>query len=308
MVSMKRSIAALIVCFKPHVLLTLCILLVIAHSIVITIQKGAGSSWRLGKQYDLTITMTTLVLIVALIWAAFFIFIVRFELRNELESLLVLFQCSKRGLRFLGVVGFHVGLLGLIALLVSLAVEKSLTPDAGHELSYENSTQHHQLAGKRPIADEEFNGATRRDLGVRRLAQASDTMEVIFEDDEDGFLETATAQQRRRGRLAVDGKLQLRSPPPVGGRNNRRLVLDPRKSKLDRAYLMTVYKIWLTAIVYAFSYLVIENVIMFYADMSLIEFVHDSFLMLVARLTGIDLSDYPAGEMLFNPLVRHRIR
>lgn len=286
MVSMKRSIAALIVCFKPHVLLTLCILLVIVHSIVVTVQRGAGNSWRFGKQHDLTITMITLVLVVALIWAAFFIFVVRFELRNELESLLVLFQCSKRGLRFMGVVGFHVALLSLVALLVSVTVERSVPIET---------------ADGRPSGGRHNNTT----MALQHLCRAKN---APFDQDRaavgdyayDGDL---IGPAGRRRQLAGD-KAKMRPLPGAspGGQ------FEARKGKLDREYLLTVYKIWLTAIVYAFSYLLIENVVMFYADMSLIEFIHDSFLSLVARTTGIDLSDYPAGEMLFNPLVRHRIR
>ena len=137
----KRAIAALIVCFKPHVFLTLCILVVIAHSMLMAIKKGTAlGTWRLvgsttagtasaelaDMNNDMTLTMTVLIMIIALIWAAFFVFIVRFELHNELDSLLVLFQCSKRGFRFIGVIAFHVAFLAIVALLVSLAVERSI--------------------------------------------------------------------------------------------------------------------------------------------------------------------------------------
>lgn len=219
MASLKRFIAATIICFKPHVFLTLCILLVIAHSVIIAVHKSATSSWRIGRhQQDLTLTMTTVILFVALTWAAFSIYIVRFELRNELETLLILFQCSKRGLRFLGVVAFHWSLLIGVTMLVSAAVERSIPSSLPSE-----DLKYYPIAGER-----------------------------------------------------------------------------------DRSYLLTVYKIWLTAIVYSFLYLLAENTVMFYTDMTLIEFIHAAFLTLVARLTGIDLSDYPAGEMLFNPLVRRR--
>lgn len=219
MVNLKRTIAATIVCFKPHVFLTLCILLVIAHSVIIGIQK----SWRVGRHLDATFTMTVLISMVALIWAAFFSFVARFELTNELEALLVLFHCSKRGLRFLGVVAFHFIMLTLIVFLVSAAVERSIPK------------------------------------------------EVMF--------------------------------GPSESWNQMRPV-----NRLDRGYLLVVYKIWLTAIVYAFLYLLIENMTFYYTDLSLVEFVHGHFLDAVTKLTGIDLSDYPAGEMLFNPLIRRRIR
>lgn len=209
MVTLKRAIAATIVCFKPHVFLTLCILLVIGHSAIVATQKGVSNNWRVGKHYDLTLTMTTLILIVALVWTTFFIFIVRYELKNELDSVLVFFGCSKRGLRFLAVVGFHFLLLTVVALFVSNAVQRSIPDD--------------------------------------------------------------------------------------------------QPSTIERSYLVTVYKIWLTAIVYAFLYLILENVVVFYTDYSLVEFVHEVFLISVAKSTGIDLSDYPAGESLINPLVRRRM-
>lgn len=276
MVSLKRAIAALIVCFKPHVLLTLCILLVIGHSIVIAVQKGAGNSWRVSSQHDFTLTMTTLILIVALIWAAFFIFIVRFELRNELESLLTLFQCSKRGLRLLGVVGFHVALLLFVSLIVSATVERSIP----------NQIPSTRFKARRPAAN--YNNSQ---VAVKDIYH----LDTFVNDD--GVQVAGSSSFIPNTDLGFKRKTFSGEQYETGITN-----------MMDRKYLLTVYKIWLTAIVYAFLYLIIENIVMFYTDMSLVEFVHISFLALVAKVTGIDLSDYPAGEMLFNPLVRLRIR
>ena len=280
MVSLKRAIAALIVCFRPHVFLTLCILLVIVHSTIVAVQKGTSNGWRVeSRQHDITITMTTLILAVALIWAAFFIFIVRFELRNELDSLLVLFQCSKRGLRFLGVIVFHVGLLAFVGLLVSAVVERSIPTDRGRQVF--NASIDHRI------------GASLEATQRARVAPVE-------------------ANERFAGDLTGGGEMRLPSEDEWNSAAKRRPGERSQTEKAtrhgpDRKYLLTIYKIWLTAIVYAFLYLIIENMIMFYADMTLVESVHGAFLTLVARLTGIDLSDFPAGEMLFNPLV-HRIR
>lgn len=260
----KRTIAALIVCFKPHVFLTLCILLVIAHSIIVAIKRGASNSWKLAGQHDVTLTMTTLILLVALIWATFFIFIVRFELRNELELLLIMFQCSKRGLRFLGVITFHFILLICIATLVSTAVEKSAPADESHRNYYITPTS----------------------IG----------------------LVEETAHLRVPGRTIDSDSIKAKSELIFRRTNmNKFRASSESKSQIDRDYLLVVYKIWLTAIVYAFTYLVMENLVTFYTDMSLVEFVHVIFITSVAKTTGIDLSDYPAGEMIFNPLIRRRL-
>lgn len=274
MFSLKRTIAAVIVCFKPHVFLTLCILLVIVHSIIVAIHQGSSNSWRSGNHYDVTLTITTLVLFVALVWAAFFLFMVRFELRNELESLLMLFQCSKRGLRFLGVVGFHVFLLCIVTLAVSIAVEKSM-PQADTTQLEAASTGNDSIALK--------PGAV----------TPQETVNVFNNHSELG------------GRLHFVGKsAKLHSYRIASFKETHRR----HKHHVDRNYMLAVYKIWLTAIVYAFLYLILENMIMFYSDLSLVEFVHCIFLRMVARTTGIDLSDYSAGEMLFNPLVDRRVR
>lgn len=236
---MRRAVAGIIVCFKPQVFLTLCILLVIAHSLVLTLQKGA----------EVTTTITCLILIVVLVWGVTFIFIVRFELRNELETLLNLFQCSKRGLRFLGVVAFHVAFLALVAMLVSSAV---------NNIQRSKNETEHELVTLVQLKE-----------GHTRYAIKSD-----------------------------DSKMRR-------ARRDENIV---RWSAEENHYLLFVYKIWLTAIVYAFLYVIIENLTMLYTDLTLVESVHDAFVNVVAKTTGIDLSDYPAGEMLFNPLVRRRVR
>lgn len=278
MVTLKGTIAAVIVCFKPHVFLTLCILLVIIHSIVIAIEQGTSNNWRIGNQYDLTLTMTTLVLIVALIWAAFFLFMVRFELRNELESLLMLFQCSKRGLRFLGVVGFHALLLILVTTIVSLAVEKSIPVRSVVPLEARYHVKHlDNLKNNRSI-----------DTHAEMSKGSQKAIEKISNHSE------------LKGRLRyINDKFRQRP---------QKSSEDQGYGRSDRDYMLVVYKIWLTAIVYAFLYLLLENAVMFYSDMSLVEFVHYIFLRIVVRTTGIDLSDYSAGEMLFNPLVDRRVR
>lgn len=301
MVSLKRTIAALIVCFKPHVLLTLCIVLVIVHSVVIAIHRGASNSWRLGKQHDITLTMTTLILIVALIWAAFFIFIVRFELRNELESLLILFQCSKRGLRFMGVVGFHIILLTTVALIVSAAVERSIPIELSSSHHYAFNSKHYRNSSASSLSSSASFGARRSKL--QRVDIRLSTAHLADTTTHTGLdLDAAKAAPKSHQFVRPNDKIQIvpnsiESDDPYSKRSGK-----------ERDNLLAVYKIWLTAIVYAFLYLIIENLVMFYADMSLVEFVHESFLMVVTKVTGIDLSDYPAGEMLFNPLVRHRIR
>lgn len=279
MVTLKSTIAAVIVCFKPHVFLTLCILLVIIHSIVVAIDQGTSNNWRTSNQYDLTLTMTTLVLIVALIWAAFFLFMVRFELRHELESLLMLFQCSKRGLRFLGVVGFHIFLLLLVTTIVSLAIEKSLPVrsarfESKYHIKYFNNLH---LNDNRSL-DKNVEGFNESQKVIEKLSNNSQFF---------GRLRYINDKFRRRPQKLSD---------------------DEDYGRPDRDYMLVVYKIWLTAIVYAFLYLILENAVMFYSDMSLVEFVHTIFLRIVVRTTGIDLSDYSAGEMLFNPLVDRRVR
>jgi len=247
----------------------------------VAIKRGTGlTGWRMiggttdeagESSSELTIAMITLILLIALIWASFFIFIVRFELRSELESLLVLFQCSKRGFRFLGVIGFHLILLTTVTVIVSMAVERSIPPAS--------------------------NDAT-DNLAVSTMGQMKPKKNSITDPQDRGDASQTPTSCKLRYSDLRSSRSQWKS--------ERYKTTGP--SKVDRSYIMVVYKIWLTAIVYAFLYLICENMIMFYTEMSLVEFVHHSFLLAIARVTGIDLSDYPAGEMLFNPLVRHRIR
>lgn len=268
MVESKRVIAAIIVCLKPHVFLTTCIILVIVHSIFVAIQRGVSINWRIDKQHDVTLSMTVLILFVALLWAAFFVFMVRFELRAELNSLLALFQCSKRGLRFLGVLAGHVILLTFVALVISLAVERSMPVNKQNDekLSMDDGDNYHH------VEDQNVNKG--------------------------GSSQATNHGPKRFNYYHIE-------PVPGSFDSDYKTVFDA-KSRIDRGYLLVIYKIWLTAIVYSFLYLVLENMCMIYADMSLVEFIHEGFLYAVAKLTGIDLSDYPAGEMLFNPLVRRR--
>lgn len=309
MVSLKRTIAAVIVCFKPHVFLTLCIILVIGHSVLVAFQRGTIKSMRQGaslssKQFDPTLAMTSIVLLVALIWVSFFIFVVRFELRSELENMLVLFQCSKRGLRFMGVVAFHLALLATVGLLVSSVVKRSISLQQQSELGNEwrigsrrgrfmvarpllRVTQQHHAHRQPPVAGES-NISPPPDDGddAAMYLQLEEKLELTL-DKEDATNKTVINTKDQTNRQTA--------------RDNQNNPID------DKSYLARVYTIWLTAIVYSFVYLIIENMIMFYADTSLVEYVHGVFLKLVAKLTGIDLSDLPAGEMLYNPLIRRRI-
>lgn len=289
MTSVKRLIAAFIVCFKPHIFLTICILAIILHTIKEALYRGIGSNWHNDNPSDTTITMTTIALLVVLIWSSFFIFMCRFELRNEQESLLILFQCSKHGFRFLGVVLFHLAFLAAVILIVSTLVNRSVRPARQKEFNsainlYSRLDRRHQS-----LSDTDARGPTK----------ASDQMHHV----------TQLPGRHFRYNLmdfdAVDHRVEEDVNSHVNHKNN---IRNPSTTHgPNRDYLSTVYKIWLTAIVYCFFYLIIENAVMFNTGMCLIEFVHTIFLNVVAKTTGIDLSDYPAGEMPFNPLVRRRI-
>lgn len=233
----------------------LSVLTVIAQSVMVAIQKALNSSWRADKQAPFFVT----VFVIFLFWITFFTIILRYELQNELDSLLTLFQCSRRGFRFLGVVFFHVILLLTVVLLVSNIVERT------HKV--ENQTSLSPGGEFIVSAELPLHPTSTQHLSMSRTTSVGD----------------------------IDGVRKDIAVPEV------------RRNK-DHRYLTTIYKIWLTAIIYAFLYLTLENLILLYADSTLIEFVHTTFLQLVARLTGIDLSDNPAGEMLLNPLVRRRIR
>lgn len=245
MTTLKKFIAGWMICFKPHVFLTLSILYVVTHSVILVIFKDRENQHIL-RHYEYPLMVTTLVITIGIFWLAFFVFVIRFELRNELDSLLILFQCSKRGLRILGVVAFHIIFLVSVAILVSMAIESSINNEQQSEEEYLDYNY-----GKR------YNSKT-----IKSIYSFNYNQSLLHEADQ----------------------------------------------QLNRAHLVIFYKIWLTAILYSFLYLMVENITMFYTDQSLIEFVHEKFLHSVARLTGIDLSDYPAGEMLFNPLVRRRLR
>lgn len=269
MVDSKKVIAAIIVCLKPHVFLTLCIILVIVHSTLVALQRGISIGWRADMQQDVTLTMTILILFVAVMWATFFIFMVRFELRGEMESLLALFQCSKRGLRCLGVLAGHLILLTTVALLVSAIVENAMPISS--------------FKGDKLLLNDGYT--------YYKINDVKKMQSLLKERSED-------VVQRRIDYLHIQ--------PVSTSRSSNNKILFETNTTIDRAYLLMVYKVWLTAIIYSFIYLILENMSMFYADMSLVEFIHEGFLCAVTKLTGIDLSDYPAGEMLFNPLVRRR--
>lgn len=287
MFNLKQAIAATIVCFKPQIFLVVCIILVIFHSILQAVQRGTDSSFFIAKQNDFTLTMTAVVILVALVWGALFILLIRYELRTEVECLLTLFQCSKRGLRFLGVVAFHVGLVAFVALLVSIAVERTIPLDINTKASNNG-----YIMTARQLHRAEFS--EQRSHGECRPVPTSAPQDNLGSQKKQTFFSNHIE--------------------PVGCHTtNQKSHLDhdsesSPQSIANRKYISTVYKIWLTAIVYAFLYVVLENLIMFHTDMSLIEFVHEAFHIAVSKITGVDLSDYPAGEMLLNPLVRRRFR
>lgn len=258
-------------CLKPHVFISLSIILVIIHSIVIAFQRGISLNWRVDVNQDITLSMSMLIILLAIFWGAFFAFMIKYELRSEMNSLLALFQCSKHGFRFLGVLSGHVILLTFVALLVSFMVERSVPIN-----DFESETLVTKTSGE--YATPEINEIKKTRSIFRHNLEESDRHKYDY--------------------------LHIQ---PVQSSQNRvsKSFLDPR-ANVDRGYVTIVYKIWLTAIIYCFTYLVLENMSMFFADMSLVEFIHEGFLHAVAKLTGIDLSDYPAGEMLFNPLVRRR--
>lgn len=285
MFELKQAIAAIIVCFKPQIFLVVCIILVIIHSIFQAIQRGASSGFLVAKQQsDFTLTITTVVVLVAFIWGILFILLIKYELRSEVECLLTLFHCSKRGLRFLGVVAFHIGLVVLVALLVSMAVEKTL-PDGKS-----NATR--ALNGRYTLDSDRHHS---RSALVERpsYSEIRSVPSCISSDD------------RCNQRKETVGPEHVE---PVANHIKIQNVESLAQSVANRRYISTVYKIWLTAIVYSFLYVVIENLVMFHSDMSLVEFVHEAFHSIVTKLTGIDLSDYPAGEMLMNPLMRRLYR
>lgn len=279
MLQLKQVIATTIVCFKPQIFLVICIILVIIHSILQAIQRGASSGFPVANQHDFTLTMTTVVVLVAFIWAILFILLIRYELRSEVECLLALFHCSKRGLRFLGVVAFHIGLVVLVGVLVSMAVEKTL-PDGNTTTTFDGRYL--------PSDRHKFRSAVVESLSHREARSTCDSADDVCVKKRETF--------------------NLDHVEPVSGYTEDQKAEILSQNLANRKYVSTVYKIWLTAIVYAFLYVVLENLIMFHSDLSLVEFVHETFHIIVAKLTGIDLSDYPAGEMLMNPLVRRMFR
>lgn len=286
MIELKQVIAATIVCFKPQIFLVICIILVIVHSIFQAIHRGEDGGIFIARQPDLTLTMTTVVIIVALIWGALFVFLIKYELRTEVECLLTLFHCSKRGLRFLGVVAFHVGLVVLVAVLVSMAVEKTVP--------LENNLK---ISNGRFV----FGGRQNHRSRMVEYQSFSETSKCTPGKD-------PPCVSERKAFISHLNEPERHDQTNVREHHSNFSPEGLSYSIANMKYISTVYKIWLTAIVYAFLYVVLENLIMFHADMSLIEFVHEVFHNIVTKLTGIDLSDYPAGEMLINPLVRRRFR
>lgn len=67
-----------------------------------------------------------------------------------------------------------------------------------------------------------------------------------------------------------------------------------------------VYSIWSSAVTYSFSYFIVELILTAIdGEETLIEVAHKLFVQSFVRLTGVDLSPYPAGESLDNPIERN---
>lgn len=268
--NLKRFIAASIVCFKPQIFLTICILVIIVHSILIVIRSGVGMTWRTVRPIEISPTVFTMILFGFALWISFMLLICRTELQTELESVLVLFQCSKRGLRLLGVVVFHIAFVAIVSWMVSGLVNRSL------------------MLSKSNREDISFNSMAEVDINYFRN---SNRVQLKTPSKVDVYSE----EEQNLGDINYETIFE------------RKFTMDKQTNFSTNSYPAKVYKIWLTAVIYCFLYVFFENVIMFHTDMTLVEFVHAGFLNLVTKLTGVDLSDYPAGEMLFNPLVRRRI-
>lgn len=76
----------------------------------------------------------------------------------------------------------------------------------------------------------------------------------------------------------------------------------------ERNLHVLIYKVTITTIIYTCLYFLLESTLAFYNDSNIIEFVHQTFVDFIILTTGIDLGDYGAGEMHFNPLIERRIR
>lgn len=67
-----------------------------------------------------------------------------------------------------------------------------------------------------------------------------------------------------------------------------------------------VYSLWSSAVTYSFSYFITELIFTaFDGEETLVEVIHNAFVKIFVKITGIDLSDYPAGESLDNPIERN---
>lgn len=269
MITLKTMIAGFLVCFKPSIFITICCILILIRLVVEAIMQAFIFGWQasFSPSTDTNRTVTPVIIIFMMLWLWFclFSYMFSFGVDQEMESILLLLQCSKRGFRLLGVVSFHLVLFGAVALLTASLVGQF----EGNKIysDHEARPRHHQQYQR--LQEIEKTGLRSDGNLGRRL------------------------EMRSKGRVS-----QYRSLPAQRPSN---------RPKSDIAFLVTIYQMWMTAIIYCFTYLIIENVVMYYTDLNLIEFIHFIFLFLVARITGMDLSDNPAGEMRFNPLVRRRL-
>lgn len=323
-VDTKRLLASLIVCFKPHVFLTISIILVIIRSLFAALERGTNDYSKTRQASDITILMVSVIALIAFGWATFFAMMVRYELQSELNSTLVLFQCSKRGLRFLGVIFFHILLLLSVLWLTSSAVERSVPKEFArpHQSIFLNSNKYHtQRTSSIVIGKAQINHR------VMHLRSQQDDSFIGPLNQPNNMNKQHQKQQQQNDQLTASTiSHYLRNDPPdrykqisydenKEAHSNTHIPIRTRKgasqmsyTNSDRFHIVAIYTIWLTAIVYSLTYLILENIVMCYNDVTLIEYVHSVFLHGVAKLTGIDLSDFPAGEMLFNPLMRRRVR
>lgn len=71
----------------------------------------------------------------------------------------------------------------------------------------------------------------------------------------------------------------------------------------EKFNIIFTYTVWICSILYSFFYFLLEEiVILFSREDTLVEFIHLLFIKFTIKTTGIDLSEFPLGESIYNPI------
>lgn len=288
----KRAIIVFLICLEPFSFAVICISYSLIQFFLIYIHKSRIK----GFAYLWLFLITSLLLMVTYLAR-----ILRYRIDYELEPLMLRFQSSRRGLRVLGVVLFHLLFIcGVIALVYPINPEPALYSNRPH-FRHQNRVR---LYGAKPsrIIDQ-FNGFK---VARARYRTFSRNDIVGFNINKHGSFD-----EKLLKRLQANNVLYLRSNSTGAAKiEGRSRSLSSSSSSLDQEHLdhLLACKSIIVACVYSVMYFILERITELMYDSSVIDAIHELFVKLVLVLFGFDLGDYVGGEMHFNLLMERRIR